>query len=128
MGRLRMSAGLGLVSEGAFALDLFQRNGAVFDGWRKQVRRRLGPRTAALELLIRGRLSLTDLLELLNGPPSDGGAGARAMGLLFEFCGGAVVPCWDRIQRRLEAERAVRGRIGITTGAEGLLGSLHPNV
>ncbi|MFC4120477.1 ArsR/SmtB family transcription factor [Nonomuraea zeae] len=128
MGRIRMSAGLGLVAEGAFALDLFRRKGAVFDGWRKQVRRRLGVRATALEPLLRERLSLTELLETLRGGAAGSGAEARVPGLVFEFCRAGVVPYWDRVQSQLEAERAVRGRIGITTGVEGLLGTLHPNV
>ncbi|MEU7861020.1 winged helix-turn-helix domain-containing protein [Nonomuraea sp. NPDC049141] len=128
MGRLRMSAGLGLVAEGAFALDLFQRNGAVFDGWRKQVRRRLGPRVGAMEQLLRERLSLAELLELLGDAPADAKTRARVTALVFEFCGAAVVPYWGRVQSSLEAERAIRGRIGITTGVEGLLRTLHPNM
>ncbi|WP_157548131.1 ArsR/SmtB family transcription factor [Nonomuraea candida] len=128
MGRIRMSAGLGLVAEGTFALDLFRRNGAVFDGWRKQVRRRLGARANALEPLLRERLPLSELLETLRGGATGNGTEARMTGLVFEFCRAAVVPYWDRVQSRLEAERAVRGRIGITTGVEGLLGTLHPNV
>ena len=123
-----MSAGLGLVTEGVFALDLFRRNGAVFDGWRKQVRQRLGSRAADLEPLLRERRALSELLETFRRGAADSGADARVAGLVFEFCGAAVVPYWDRVQSRLEAERAVRGRIGITTGVEGLLGTLHPNV
>ncbi|WP_079314336.1 hypothetical protein [Microbispora sp. GKU 823] len=123
-----MSAGLGLVTEGVFALDLFRRNGAFFDGWRKQVRQRLGSRVADLEPLLRERRALSELLETFRRGAADSGADARVAGLVFEFCSAAVVPYWDRVQSRLEAERAVRGRIGITTGVEGLLGTLHPNV
>lgn len=128
-----MKATLGPVAESVFALDLFCRNTSVaFNGWRKQVRRRLGRRVDAVEQLARSCRPLPDLLWLLEQPSeqadTDRRPQRRLMGALFEFCQVAVTPYWSRARGQLELERDARGRIVITKGVTHLLGTLHPKL
>jgi DNA-binding transcriptional ArsR family regulator len=123
-----MRATLGPVAESIFALDLFARtNNLALTTWRRQVRRRLGPRMAAVERLLAACRPLPDLLPLLD--PSDAQARRRStMTTLLEFCQAAVLPYWNRSRNRLELERVARGRIVITKGVEHMLATLHPTV
>lgn len=122
-----MRATLGPVAESVFALDLFVRNNNLaLTTWRRQVRRRLGQRVAAIERLVAACRPLPDLLPLVEQPtgPTD----RRTKATLLEFSQAAVLPYWSRSRNRLELERVARGRIAITKGVEHMLATLHPAV
>jgi len=133
LARVRMTATAGPIAESVFALDLFARNSSIaFSGWRRQVRRHLGPRVDAVDQLTRCCRPLPDLLWLLE---QDGRAPDRrpcqrrqVLAVLAEFRRAAVVPYWRRTRRQLEVERDARGRIMITKGVEHLLSTLHPGL
>ncbi|MFJ9414194.1 helix-turn-helix domain-containing protein [Streptomyces sp. NPDC101227] len=50
----------------------------------------------------------------------------RLAGVLQRYYEAAVAPCWSRVQGRIEADRAARGRALLDGGADRLLASLPP--
>lgn len=135
LSRVRMTASLGAVAESVFALDLFSHNsGAVFNKWRRQVRKRLDQRFDTIERIARAQ-SMPDLLWLLERPRA---AESRTWltdrdrqqiaAEVFVFCQAAVIPHWERIGEHLEAVRDARGRIAIANGVERMLSTLHPRI
>jgi DNA-binding transcriptional ArsR family regulator len=131
MARVRMRATLGPLAETLFALDLFARGGSVaFNGWRRQVRHRLGRRAEVVEQLTRSCRTMPNLLWLLDRSRLDLGDHRRRqiMAALMEFRHAAVEPYWSRVQSHLEDERDARGRIVIAKGVEHLLSTLHPKL
>ncbi|MFF0221623.1 ArsR/SmtB family transcription factor [Streptomyces sp. NPDC004629] len=137
LARLRMSAGLGLLTESALALRLFaDSNNVMFHGWRRQLRVELGPRSAVFETLARRYESVDDLVNLVHrserpkdiSPRPVNPAQAAVMSALADFSHAAVRPYWAKVRTILEAVRDTSGRIMIASGAERLLGSLHPRL
>jgi DNA-binding transcriptional ArsR family regulator len=133
LARLRMSAGLGPVAESVFALDMFGRQGiAHFQGWRKDVRSRLGARVgdaeqwaSTLGSAARSSWLLERSAESAVGEDLAQQAEARAV---FEFCQVAIMPYWERVRSHLTLVRDAWGRIEIANGVHGLLANLHPQV
>jgi DNA-binding transcriptional ArsR family regulator len=136
LSRVRMAPSLGAVAESLFALDLFSHSsGVVLNRWRRQVRKRLGTRTGAIERLVRDHEPLPDLLWLLEHPMATGSRAwitdrdrQRVAADVYMFCQAAIIPYWEQISEHLEAVRDARGRIAITNGVDRMLGTLHPKV
>ncbi|MEU9455675.1 winged helix-turn-helix domain-containing protein [Streptomyces sp. NPDC048277] len=137
LARLHMPAGLGLLTESALALRLFADSGNVtFHGWRRQLRVELGQRSAAFEVLARSNESIDELVNLVHcgerpadtGPRPANSRQAAMMSTLADFSHAAVRPYWAQVRTMLEAIRDASGRIMIASGAERLLGSLHPRL
>lgn len=129
LARTRMTATLGPVAESLFALNQFGRGAATpFQIWRRRVRGLLGAATLE-ELSGRNRPHLEELLWLLEQhPDTDDRARHREAAMVFEFCRTAITPYWDRVRGHLESVRDALGRVAITNGVEGLLGTLHPKL
>ncbi|MFI9626613.1 ArsR/SmtB family transcription factor [Streptomyces sp. NPDC052042] len=134
---LHMPAGLGLLTESALALRLYaDSSNAMFHGWRRQLRVELGPRSAAFETLARRTESIDDLVNLVRRDEQFSDQGRRPVtsrqtelvSALSGFSHAAVRPYWSQVRSVLEAVRDASGRIMIASGAERLLGSLHPRL
>ncbi|MGI5506263.1 ArsR/SmtB family transcription factor [Lentzea sp. CA-135723] len=132
LARTRMTAGLGPVAESIFALDLLagQRSHLVHE-LRKHFQQKLGDRLVEMQQFGQEYQPIPDLLWMLNrrtaADVAAGGRGAQQIAsTVFEFCRNAVLPSWGQLRDRLELEREVQARIAISSGVEGLLGSLHP--
>ncbi|AGL19078.1 helix-turn-helix transcriptional regulator [Actinoplanes sp. N902-109] len=127
LSRVTVTSTLGPVAESVFALELLTRPGTmVFEGWRQQVHRALGPRLAAVRAVTRAARPVPDLLWLLSGPPAGTTARCQVTEVIQEFCRLAVLPYWGRIRRYLEGERDALGRILATGGVEHLVTVVHP--
>lgn len=135
LSRVRMATSLGPVAESVFALELFRHSsGAVFNRWRRQVRRELGARFGAIERLAQDR-PLPEIRWLLERPTAARSRAwttdqerQRIASEVFVFCQAAVIPYWERVSEHLEAVRDARGRIAIANGVERMLSTLHPRI
>ncbi|WP_168211428.1 ArsR/SmtB family transcription factor [Actinosynnema sp. ALI-1.44] len=134
LGRLQMAAGQSPVAESIFALDLLGRSGEAHGEWRKHVRRSLGSQPNRIHRLLTEQRPIPDLLWLIDRARAQQRKGhderaARSIDdAVLDFCQVVVRPHWNSIRGALEAERDVRGRIGITNGMDHMLTTLHPRV
>lgn len=138
LARTRLRSTLGPVAEGAFALGVLTGSGhADYARWRDEARRRLPLQTppwttsARLPRTVDAPDDLLFLLErrpVTSGEPPVGLTRADAFRLAVDVWRSAIVPYWDRIGERLEAECEARGRIIMTGGVEELLATLHPRI
>jgi DNA-binding transcriptional ArsR family regulator len=134
-----MATTVGLPAETVFALHLLARNPnhtPLFTAWRRQVTGLLGTRAKWIAPLARSFRSHQHMLDVLDRPSGTDIATLAGCGLDHErftrlvqnLTDIAIIPYWQRMLRRLEAERDVRGRMMVNGGVEVLLSMLHSRV
>ncbi|MBP2479337.1 DNA-binding transcriptional ArsR family regulator [Crossiella equi] len=121
-----MTSGLGPVAEGVFALDTFGRAaGTAVEPWRRRAAVALGGQLGEVHRLLHEVRPVPGLLWLLE---RQGPVTGRQAGTVFAFVRAAILPHWNTLHSRLEAERETRGRLAINSGVESVLATLHPRV